>query len=110
MGKKLNVPSVTGLNIEGVPFGVVVFLQAVQDALNTLDNSVVYKDDVTVNVGSPKLRALSAQGQSFSVPNVGNVASGEDYAVLVSNTRAILDDLNGLRSEVTQLKNQIKGS
>ncbi len=109
MGKKLNVPSVTGLNIEGVPFGVVVFLQAVQDALNTVDNNVVYKDDVSVNVGNPRLRAISAQGQAFSVSGV-SVASGDDYAALVSNVRTMLDDLNALRSEVTQIKNQIKGS
>lgn len=109
MGKKLNVPSVTGLNIEGIPFGVVVFLQAVQDALNTIDSNVVYKDDVTVNIDRPKLRALSAQGQTFSVSGV-NLASGDDYAALIVNTRAILEDLNALRSEVTQLKNQLKGS
>lgn len=109
MGRKLNVPSVTGLNIEGVPFGVVVFLQSVQDALTTIDNNVVYKDDITVNIGSPKLRALSAQGQTFSVSGV-NVASGDDYVAHVVNSRTILEDLNALRAEVTQLKNQIKGS
>lgn len=109
MGKKLNVPSVTGLNIEGIPFGVVVFLQAVQDALNTLDNNVVYKDDITVNIGQPKLRAITAQGQTFSVSGV-NVASGDDYVASVTNNRTMLEDLNALRAEVNQLKNQIKGS
>lgn len=109
MSRKLNIPSVTGLNIEGVPFGVVVFLQSVQDALNTIDSSVVYKDDVTVNISAPRIRALSAQGQAFSVSGV-NLASGDDYAVTISNLRTILEDLNALRSEVTQLKNQLKGS
>lgn len=109
MGKKLNVPSVTGLNIEGVPFGVVVFLQAVQDALNTIDNNTVYKDAVTVNIGTPKLRAIRAQGQAFSVSGV-NLASGDDFATLVTDTRTMLEDLNTLRVEVNQLKSQIKGS
>jgi len=109
MGRKLNVPSVTGLNIEGVPFGVVVFLQAVQDALNTLDSNVVYKSDITANVGSPRVRALTAQGQAFSVSGV-NLASGDDYATLVSNVRTILEDHNQLRAEVIEIKNQLKGS
>lgn len=109
MGRKLNVPSIAGLNIEGLPFGVVVFLQAVQDALTTVDNNVVYKDDVSVNIGAPKIRATRAQGQAFSVSGV-NVASGDDYFVLVNDFRTVLEDLNALRSEVNQLKNQVKGS
>jgi len=109
MGNKLNVPSVTGLSIEGLPFGLVVFLQAVQDALTTVDNNVVYKDSVAVNVNPPKLRATRAQGQAFSVSGV-NLASGDDYAILVSDFRTLLEDFNALRSEVKQLKDQVKGS
>lgn len=108
MARKLNIPSVAG-NIEGLPFGVTVFLQAVQDALNKLDDNVVYRDSVTVNITPPKLRALRAQGQSFSVSGT-NLASGEDYATLVIDVKTILEDLNALRSEVNNLKTQIKGS
>lgn len=109
MARKLNVPSVTGLNVEGIPFGMIVFLQEVQNSLNTIDNNVVYKDDVSVNIGQPKLRSMRAQGQAFSISGV-NAASGEDYITLVSDVRAILEDLNALRAEVSQLKTQIKGS
>lgn len=106
---KLNIPSVVGLSTEGLPFGIVVFLQAVQDALRTVDQSTVYKDSVTANIAPPKMRSLSAQGQTFSISGT-NVASGDDYAVLVSNVRTMLEDLNSLRNEVTTLKNQLKGS
>ncbi len=109
MAGKLNLPSVVGLSTEGLPFGITVFLQAVQDALNVLDRNTVYKDSVTVNIGSPKKRALSAQGQTFSVANT-NLASGDDYVVLVSDVRTMLEDLNALRNEVTTLKNQIQGT
>lgn len=109
MARKLNIPSVVGLSTEGLPFGITVFLQAVQDAFNVVDNSVVYKDSVNVNITQPRLRAVSAQGQGFSVSGV-NVASGDDYAVLVSNVRTILEDLTTLRNQVNTLKDQIKGT
>lgn len=109
MTSKLTVPSIVGLDTEGLPFGIVVFLQAVQDALNTLDTNVVYKDSINANIANPRLRALSAQGQSFSISGT-SLASGDDYAVLVSNVKTILEDLNSLRTEVTNLKNQIQGS
>lgn len=108
MGKKLNVPSVAG-NIEGIPFGATMFLQAVQDALNTLDNNVVYKDAVSVNIGPPKLRAIGAQGQAFTVEGT-NLASGDDYAVLVSNVKTMLEELNALRTQVSTLISQLQGS
>ena len=108
MSNKLNVPTVAG-NIEGLPFGATVFLQAVQDALTTLDNNVVYKDSITTNIGNPKLRAISAQGQAFSVSNT-SLASGDDYAALVRDVKVMLEDLNSLRTEVTAIKNQLRGS
>lgn len=109
MGRKVDVPSTSGLNIEGIPYGMVVFLQGVRDAINTMDANVVYRDDITVNVTNAKQRALTAQGQAFSVSGT-NVASGEDYVNLVGNVRIMLEDLNALREEVKQLKSQIKGS
>lgn len=109
MSKKLNVPSVMATNTTGIPFGTVVFLQAVEDALKTVDNNVVYKDDVNVNIAGPKLRAISAQGQAFSVSGT-SVASGDDYINLVQSVKVMLEDLNGLRAEVTALKNSLKGS
>lgn len=109
MSKKLNVPSVVATNTEGIPFGTIVFLQAVEDALKTVDNNVVYKDDISVNIAAPRLRAISAQGQAFSVSGV-NLASGDDYSTLVQNVRIMLEDLNGLRAEVTALKSSLKGS
>lgn len=109
MASKLNIPSVVGLGADSIPFGITVFLQAVEDALKTLDRNVVYKDSITVNINNPKLRALSAQGQSFSVSGT-NLASGEDHSALVQNTAAILEDLNALRNEVATLKAQLQGS
>lgn len=109
MGKKLNVPSITGLNIEGIPFGVIVFLQAVQDALNTVDSNVAYKDDITVSVPATRIRARSAQGQTFTVSGT-NLASGDDYLVLVRDFQTLLEDHNALRQTVADLRNQIKGS
>lgn len=109
MAGKLNVPSVVGLNTEGLPFGVTVYLQAVQDALNVVDRNVVYKDSINVNISSPRLRAIGAQGQAVSISGT-TVASGDDYAMLVGNVKAMLEDLNSLRAEVTALKNQLRGS
>jgi hypothetical protein len=109
MSRKLNVPSVTGLNFESMPYAVVVFLQAVEDSLKIVDNNTVYKDDVTVNIGTPRIRALRAQGQAFTVSGT-SLASGDDYATLVSDTRSILEDLLSLREEVKRLKEQVKGT
>lgn len=109
MSRKLNVPSVVATNTEGVPFGTIVFLQAVEDALKTVDNNVVYKGDINVNVAAPRLRAISAQGQAFSVSGT-SLASGDDYAALVQNVKIMLEDLNDLRTTVTSMKNQLQGS
>ena len=108
MSNKLNVPMVAG-NIEGLPFGATVFLQGVQEALKTLDNNVVYKDAITATVASPKLRAISAQGQAFSVSGT-SLASGDDFNTLVRDVKTMLEDLNSLRTEVTAIKNQLRGS
>jgi len=106
---RLVVPSILGINTEGMPFGTVVFMQAVQDALNTLDNNVIYKDAVTQEISAPRIRASSAQGQAFSVAGV-SLASGDDYAALVSDFQALVQGYVTLVQEVTALKNQIKGS
>jgi hypothetical protein len=109
MAKKLNVPSITGMDTGNLSYGVNVYLQSVQDALNTLDVNTVYKDSVSVNITNPRLRALSAQGQAFSIGGT-SAASGDDYAVLVSNVKTMLEDLNSLRTQVADLVKQIKGT
>ena len=108
MATRLNVPSIVGLNIEGIPFGMVVFLQAVQDALNTVDQNVVYEDAVTVNVPSARIRALSSQGQTFSVQGT-NLASGDDYIVMRRDMQTMLEDNLALRETVNTLVNQLRG-
>lgn len=109
MAKKLNVPSVTGIDTGNLSYGVNVFLQSVQDALNVVDTNTVYKDSVNINITNPRLRAISAQGQAFSV-NGTSLASGDDYAVLVGNVKTILEDVNQLRAQVAELVKQIKGT
>src|SRR5688572_24324080 len=109
MAEKLNIPSFVGLNVEGIPFGMVVFLQAVQDALTTVDKNVVYKDTVTVNVAPPTLRATSAQGQSFSIDGT-NLASGDDYAVLCRDFGLLLNSHIALTQTVTELVKELRGS
>lgn len=108
MATRLNVPSIVGLNVEGIPFGMVVFLQAVQDALNTVDQNVVYKDTVNINVASPRIRALSSQGQSFSVSGV-NLASGDDFAAMRRDMQTMLEDNLALRETVATLVSQLQG-
>lgn len=108
MARKLNVPSIVGLDLGNMSFGVQVFLQAVQDALNTIDNNVVYKDSVSLAIPPTTIRAASAQGQSFSV-NGTNLASGDDYVVLVQNFKTLLADHNSLREQVNTLTQQLRG-
>ncbi len=109
MAKKLNIPSITGMDTGNLSYGVNVYLQSVQDALNIVDTNVLYKDSVNVNITNPRLRALSAQGQAFSVSGTA-VASGDDYIALVGNVKALLEDHNLLRQQVADLVNQIKGT
>ena len=109
MANKLNIPSIVGTNIEGIPFGMIVFLQALESAMHTVDDNVVYKDSVSVVIPPPRIRALSAQGQGFSVQGT-NLASGDDYNVLVQNCKAILEDNIALRELVSQLVEQLRGT
>lgn len=109
MAEKLNVPNVVSVVGEDTSFGMTVFLQAVQDALGVLDDNVVYKDSVSVNIPSPRLRASSAQGQSFSVSGV-NLASGDDYAVLVAEHKLLREEFNNMLTVLTRLVSQIKGN
>lgn len=108
MSKKLNVPTVAG-NIEGLPYGATVYLQAVHDALNVLDNNVVYKDELNVTVPPTRIRARSAQGQTFSVSGV-NLASGDDYIVMLRDFQTLLEDHNALRQQFSDFVAQVKGS
>lgn len=108
MGRKVNLPSVTGLNMEGVPYSTIVFLQAVQDNLNNVDASAVYADQIRVAAPPITIRAKSAQGQALTVSSV-NVASGDDYAVLVQDFERLLQSHLQLREVVDALIKQLKG-
>lgn len=107
--QKLTLPNVLGLSTEGLPFGTVTFLQAVEDALRTVDNNVVYHDAVTVVPPQPTIRAKSAQGQAYSVSGV-SLASGDDYAALVSDFNALLQDHLRLRAAFEVLVDQLRGA
>lgn len=108
MANKLSLPSIVGLNTEGVPLNVIVFLQAVEDALKKLDNGVVYKDQVTSEPPSPLITAKTAQGTAFSISGVV-VASGDDYAALVSNVQLLIQSHVQLAAAVKRLTDQIRG-
>lgn len=109
MAGRLNVPSVLSLNTEGMSQSTLVFMQTVEDSLKTLDRNVVYSDTVTVDIPTAPIKALSAQGQAFDLTGV-SVASGADYATLVSDVRAILQGQLQLESAVKTLATQIKGT
>lgn len=109
MAKKLNVPNIAGTDTGNLSYGVNVFLQSVTDSLNVVDTNAVYKDSINVNITNPKIRAISAQGQAFSVSGT-SLASGDDYIVLVGNVKTMLEDLNQLRAQVAELVKQIKGT
>lgn len=106
---RLNLPNVTGLDLTGLPNGLIFFLQATQDALNTLDNGVLYKSDVTVPNANPFSRAASASGQSFTV-NGTVVASGDDYAQAVQDIKALRADVNRLYEMFADLAAQFRGA
>ena len=109
MAKKLNVSNIAGIDTGNLSYGVYVFLQSITDSLNVVDTNAVYKDSVNVNITNPKIRAISAQGQAFSVSGT-SLASGDDYNVLVGNVKTMLEDLNQLRAQVAELVKQIKGT
>lgn len=108
MAGKLNVPSAISLNTEGLSFSTVVFLQAVQDALSVVDNSVVYRDVVQTVVAPPRIQRATATGQSFSVAGV-NLASGDDYAALVSDFNSLLQSHISLQQSVDTLTKELRG-
>ena len=109
MAKKLNVPNILGLDTGQTSPGVLVYLQAVQDALNTVDDKTLYRDAVTVTAPNPTIRAKTAQGQTFSVTGT-NLASGDDYIVLVQNFQALLESHIKLSDAFATLVEQIKGN
>lgn len=107
MRSRLALPSIVGLNIEGLPYGVVTYLQGVHDALNVLDRNVLYKDAVDTVVQPPRITAISAQGQAFSVSGT-SVASGDDFATLVRDVKVMLEDLLRLRQAVEDMANKLQ--
>lgn len=109
MPNKLNVPSIVALNTEGTAFGTLVFMQAVQDSLKTLDENVVYKDALSTTVSQASLRARTAQGQTFSISGTA-VASGDDYTALVKDFEALLGGYLKLRQEFEDFVKQVKGT
>lgn len=109
MAKKVSLPSVVGLNTEGMPLNVVTFLQAVEDGIKTIDDKTVYKDSITIQPPAPLITAVGAQGQAFSISGV-NVASGEDYAVLVSNVRQLVQSHAQLAQAFQTFVNQTRGT
>lgn len=108
MATKLVIPSIIGQNTENMPHGMVVFLQAVHEGLKTIDNNVVYKDSVTSQPVTPRIRAKSAQGHAYSVENV-SLASGDDYNVLVNDFQLLLQGYLDLVQAHNQLLAEVKG-
>lgn len=108
MARKVNIPSVVGLGIDGVPHGLTVFLQAIQDGLITIDNNVVYGDSIKAQAPQKTIRAKSAQGDAVSISGVV-VASGTDYAVLVQDFDRLLQSHLALLDVVNALIEQLKG-
>lgn len=109
MARKVSLPSVTSLNNEGLPFSTVMFLQAVEDGVKTIDDKVVYRDSVTVNPRASLIRSGSAQGQAFSISGT-NVASGDDYVALISDFRLLLQSHLQLQQDFTTLVSELRGN
>ena len=108
MSKKLNVPNILGLSTGETAPGILVFLQSVQDALNVIDDNVVYRDALRTAAPTPTIRQLTAQGQTYSVSGT-DVASGVDYQNLVQNFRALLDSHLKLSDAFSALLEELKG-
>jgi len=108
MANKLSIPSVISIATEDMPYSALVFNQAVEDGLKTLDSNVVYKDAVTVTPPTPANKSISAQGQAFTVSGT-SLASGDDYGSLVSDVRALLQSHTQLQQVVTSLISQLQG-
>lgn len=109
MANKVSLPSVAGLNTEGIPLNIVTFLQAVEDGIKTIDNAAVYKDAITIDPPNPLITASNAQGQAFRISGV-SVASGEDYAVLVSNVQQLIRSHTQLAEAFRTYVNQTRGT
>lgn len=108
MATKLALPDIATFNTEGVPFGVVLFLQATRDGLNTIDRSVVYRDAINAARHTPRIRAKSATGQSFSISGAA-VASGADHAALVRDFDLLLAGYIELSQQFNSLLDQLEG-
>lgn len=108
MASRIAVPNIATFDTQNLPFGAVVFLQAVQDGLKTIDEQVLYRDQVRVQPVVSRIRAKSAQGQAFSVSGVA-LASGEDYATLVRDFETLLNSHIDLVNAFNSLVDQIRG-
>lgn len=109
MARKINVPNIATFDTGTLPFGAVVFLQSVQDGLKTLDEKVVYTDQVNIQPVTPRIRAKSAQGQVISISGI-NVAAGNDFATLVNDFQFLLQSHLDLIESYNALVNQLRGS
>lgn len=108
MAKKLNIPSIVGLNTESMPYSMIVFLQAMRDAMSVVDDNVIYRDVVKTVVPPSRIRAKSATGQTFTVSGTA-LASGDDHVVLVNDFQALLESHNSLVQTVDTLVKELRG-
>lgn len=109
MARKIALPNIATFNTDGLPFGAVIFLQAVQDGLKTVDEKVVYQDDINIQEVTPRIRVKAAQGQAFTVGGAA-IASGSDYGVLVRDFEALLNSHIDLTNSYNALIRQLKGN
>lgn len=108
MARKLVLPHPSTLDLAALPPGLMVFLQAMYDALETVDANVLYRDQVNLFVPNTRVRDFGAKGAAISVGGT-TVASGDEYVQFVAETRALLLDHNELRNTVKQLVEQLGG-
>jgi hypothetical protein len=108
MAGKVSIPNVVGLGIEGIPHGLTVFLQAIQDGVTTIDTNVIYTDRVRAQAPEPTIRTKTAQGNAVSITGY-NVASGNDYVLLVNDFDRLLQSHLALLAAFNALVEQLKG-
>ena len=108
MAGKINIPSVVGLSTDGIPYSMIIFLQAYEDALKTLDNKSVFRDGINTVVPAPRIQKKSAQGHAYPVGGT-LLASGDDYGMLVNDFEALLQSHLDLRQTVDQLVKEVRG-
>ncbi len=109
MTSKIALPNIATFDTSQLPVGATIFLQATQDALRTIDDNTIYKDQVNLQPVTSRIRARSAQGQAYSVSGV-SLASGDDYAVLVRDFESLLESHKDLVASHNALVNQLRGT